>query len=305
MLTNQLLYVIIAIVDSSTNKYTIKESLMRKFRIVADSSADVLSLDCTDFAYAPMKIITADREFVDDDAIDVEEMTEFFDSYKGRSQTSCPNTADWLDAFEGADDIICVTITSGLSGSYNSACAAKQIYESENEGARVFVLDSLSAGPEMKLAIEKIEEYASQGMDFEDICKSITKYVQGTGLVFMLKSLKNFANNGRVSPVVAKIVGIAGICIVGKASDEGTLEPLHKCRGEIKSLAAIVSHLEENGFSNGKVRIAHCSNPSAAEKLKQMISTKFKTVDAEVYRHRGLCSFYAEKGGILVGFEKH
>lgn len=278
---------------------------MRKFRIVADSSADVLSLNYTEFAYAPMKIITADREFVDDDSLDAEELTEFFDSYKGKSKTSCPNTADWLDAFEGADDIICVTITSGLSGSYNSACAAKQIYESENEGKRVFVLDSLSAGPEMKLAIEKIEEYASQGMDYEDICKNITQYVKDTGLVFMLKSLKNFANNGRVSPVVAKIVGIAGICIVGKASDEGTLEPLHKCRGEARSMENIISHLEAHSFSTGKVRIAHCSNPSAAERLKEMIRTRFKTADIQIYRHRGLCSFYAEKGGMLVGFEKY
>ena len=277
---------------------------MRKFRIVADSAADVLSLTNTDFAYASLKIITADREFIDNETLDVEEMTEFFDSYKGKSKTSCPNTADWLDAFEGADDIICVTITSGLSGSYNSACAAKKIYEDEHEGRRVFVLDSLSAGPEMKLAIEKIEEYALDGMDYEDICKNIDQYIKNTGLVFMLRSLKNFANNGRVSPVVAKIVGIAGICIVGKASDEGTLEPIHKCRGEMRSLENIVSHLESNGFSSGKVRIAHCSNLSAAERLKQMIRTRFKTADIQIYRHRGLCSFYAEKGGLLVGFEK-
>ena len=277
---------------------------MRTFRIVADSSADVLKLNYTDFAYAPMKIITSDREFIDDEGLDVEEMTDYFDSYKGRSKTSCPNTADWLDAFDGADDIICVTITSGLSGSYNSACAAKQIYESENEGARVFVLDSLSAGPEMKLAIEKIQEYANSGMDYEDICKGISEYTKNTGLVFMLKSLKNFANNGRVSPVVAKIVGIAGICVVGKASDEGTLEPTHKCRGEARSLETIISDLEAHGFSEGKIRIAHNSNPSAAERLKKMIIARFKTADVEISKHRGLCSFYAEKGGMLVGFEK-
>ena len=50
------------------------------------------------------------------------------------------------------------------------------------------------------------------------------------GLIFVLQSLKNFANNGRVSPAVAKIAGIMGICIIGKASDVGTLEPIHKCR---------------------------------------------------------------------------
>jgi DegV family protein with EDD domain len=150
--------------------------------------------------------------------------------YKGKSKSSCPNTSDWLEAFEGADDIFCITITSGLSGSYNSASAAKQIYENDHEGSRVFVIDTLSAGPEISLIIEKIEEYVNNDLEFEDICERITAYIKKTGLLFMLKSLKTFANNGRVSPVVAKIVGIAGICIVGKASDEGTLAPRHKCR---------------------------------------------------------------------------
>ena len=99
---------------------------MRKLRIVSDSSSDILELENVDFAYAPMKIITAEREFVDDKNLDVDEMANFFNLYKGRSQTSCPNVTDWIDAFGDADDIICVTITSALSGSYNSACLAKR-----------------------------------------------------------------------------------------------------------------------------------------------------------------------------------
>ena len=132
---------------------------MRKIRIVADSSADIFTLEGVDFSYAPMKIITAEREFEDNGDLDVREMVEFFDKYKGRSQTSCPNPGDWLEAFGDADDIVCVTITSGLSGSYNSACSAKQIYEAEHDGRRVFVLDTLSAGPEMTLAVMKLREY--------------------------------------------------------------------------------------------------------------------------------------------------
>lgn len=139
---------------------------MRKLRIVSDSSSDLLTLDYADFAFSPMKIITAEREFVDDKNLDVEEMANFFNQYKNRSQTSCPNPSDWLDAFGDADDIICVTITSALSGSYNSANTAKQLYESENEGKRVFVLDTLSAGPEITLVIRKIEEFIKKRYGF-------------------------------------------------------------------------------------------------------------------------------------------
>ena len=277
---------------------------MRKIKIVADTSCDLFNLKKVDFACASMKIITDQREYVDDESLNVNEMVDYLDQYKGKSKSSCPNSTDWLEAFGDADDIFCVTITSGLSGSYNSACAAKQIYESENEGRRVCVIDTLSAGPEITLVIEKLEEYIEQGMSYEDICDKIGKYLKKTGLIFMLKSLKTFANNGRVSPIVAKIVGIAGICIVGKASDEGTLDPMHKCKGEKRSLETLVSDLESEGFTSGKISIGHCQNETAALQLKKMIIEKFKSVTVEIHKFRGLCSFYAEKGGVLVGFEK-
>ena len=277
---------------------------MRKIKIVADSSCDLFRLKHTEFETAPMKIITAEREFIDDTSLDVDGMANYLYQFKGKSKSSCPNTTDWLEAFGDADEIYCVTITSGLSGSYNSACAAKQIYESENEGKRVHVFDTLSAGPEITLIIEKIEECIDKDMSFEDICNCVTAYMKKTGLVFMLKSLKTFANNGRVSPIVAKLVGIAGICIVGKASDEGTLEPMHKPRGERRALETLVGCLEKEGFKTGKISIGHCQNESAAEQLKELILAKFKNVQIEIHKFRGLCSFYAEKGGVLVGFEK-
>lgn len=277
---------------------------MRNVKIVADSSADVLALSRTPFAAAPMKIVTAEREFIDDAAIDVEEMVAFFAKYKERSQTSCPNPADYLAAFGQAEEIFCVTITSGLSGSYNAASIAKQTYEAEHEGRRVCVIDSLSAGPELKLIIEELEECIEKDMPYEEIVETITAYRQQTGLVFMLESLNNFAANGRVSPAVAKIAGVLGIRIVGRASDAGTLEPLHKCRGETRSLAQILSHLLENGLSRGKVRIAHCRAEAAAERLKAQILKERPEADVQISTLRGLCSYYAENGGLLVGYEK-
>lgn len=277
---------------------------MRNVKIVADSSANILKLQSIPFAAAPLKVITAQREFADDRALDVAAMVSWFDSYKGKSKTSCPNPADWLEVFADADEVYCVTITSGLSGSYNSACIAKQMYEAEHPGKRVCVIDSLSAGPELVLIIEKLEELIGQELPYDEICRKIEAYKEMTGLTFMLESLKNFAANGRVSPAVAKIAGVLGIRIVGKASDRGTLEPTNKCRGEGKSLDAILSHLKANGLSGGKVRIAHCMNENAARTLRQSILAEFPRADVQIHSCRGLCSYYAEKGGLLVGFEK-
>lgn len=277
---------------------------MRTTKIVADSSANLLKLDITPFASAPLKIITAEREFVDDETLDVAEMVNFFETYKGKSQTSCPNPGDWIEAFDGTDEVFCVTITSGLSGSYNAAIAAKQMYESENPGKRVHVIDSLSAGPELKLIVEKLQELIAQDVSYEDICDKIQAYTQKTGLLFMLESMRNLAANGRVSPAVAKIAGLLGIRVVGKASNAGTLEPLDKCRGENKALEKIVSRLQDLGLQEGKVRIAHCQNPAAAKKLKKLIAEQLPKAQTEISQCTGLCSYYAEKGGLLVGFEK-
>ena len=277
---------------------------MRTMKIVADSSANVMELKKVSFAVAPLKIITAQREFVDDQNLDLGDMVRYFESYKGRSQTSCPNPEDWLKAFGDADDVLCVTITSGLSGSYNAACIAKDMYEEEHPDRRVFVIDSLSAGPELTLIVEKLQELILEGKSYEEICDYVPQYQKKTGLLFILESLKNFAANGRVSPAVAKITGLLGIRIVGKASEHGTLEPTDKCRGEAKSLSTIIKRLKEAGLRSGKVFLAHCQNETGAKTLAKMIKEELPNVVVKIGINLGLCSYYAEKGGILVGYER-
>lgn len=273
-------------------------------KIVTDSSADVMSLADVAFESAPLKIITADREYVDDNNLDVEGMVNDLAAYRGKSSTSCPNPEDWLRAFGDAEHVFCVTITGTLSGSYNAAMVAKKTYEEAHPDRRVFVLNSLSTGPEMALAIDKMRELILAGKEFDEICESINQYSQKTGLLFMLESMRNLANNGRVSPIVAKMAGLLGIRVVAKASDKGDIEPLNKCRGEKKALETLVEHLKNLGLKEGRVRIAHCFNEPAAIALRELIQKNFARVQVELTRCRGLCSFYAERGGMLVGFEK-
>lgn len=275
-----------------------------KVKIVVDSSSDVLQFENIGFASAPLKIITSEREYVDDNILDIGEMVEGLLHYNGKTSTSCPNPEDWLKTFGDAQTIFCVTITAALSGSYNSACIAKKMYESEYPERKVYVINSYSTGPEMKLIIEKIRELVLSGLEFDDVAEQTQTYMKKTGLLFMLQSMKNLANNGRVSHIKAKMAGILGIRALGKASDEGTLEMLEKCRGENNSGIAIIAQLKNQGYKGGKVRIAHCLNESFALRIKDLLVQEFGNFDSEVYSCRGLCSFYAEKGGILVGFEK-
>lgn len=273
-------------------------------KIVADSSADTLTLSGVEFASAPLTIVTDVREYVDDATLDVAQMVDDLLHYSGKSSTACPGVGDWLAAFGEAEEVFCVAITSNLSGSCNAAKIAAQEYEELHPGRRVFVLDSLSTGPEMRLLLERLRDDVAAEMEFEAICEDVSAYSVKTGLLFVLESMKNLANNGRVSKLAATAAGLLGIRAVGKASDVGTLEMLDKCRGAKKALAAVVHHMEALGYVGGAVRISHVGNEEAAQSLRDALAEGYPAAEIEVYSARGLCSFYAEKGGMLIGFEK-
>lgn len=277
---------------------------MKNYKIVADSSADMFTLDDIPFGVAPLKIITDQKEFTDTQHLNLKEMVDFLANYKGKSSSSCPNPEDWLETFGDSENIFCVAITGTLSGSYNSANIAKEIYEAEHPERKVFVINSLSAGTELRLIIEKLKELILSENSFDEICEKITEYMNQTGLLFMLESMKNLANNGRVSPLVAKAAGLLDIRVVGKASDKGDLQPLNKCKGQEKALSCIVDKIKESGCRKGKIYIAHCFNPTAAQKLEKKFYIELPHAKVEIYNCAGLCSFYAEKGGLLIGYEK-
>ena len=274
-----------------------------KYKIVSDSAADLLAIDQAPFASVPLHIIIGSREFIDDEAIDLAQMEEALSAHKGRSSTACPGVDDWLRAFGDADAVFCVTITSALSGSYNSAMSARQQYEERYPGRQVHVIDSLSAGPEMALIVERLQELVLSGATPEIIRTEITDYTRHTRLLFSLETLRNLANNGRVSPAAAKLAGILGIRVVGQASDQGELAMLNKCRGEQCVLSSLLKYMKELGYQGGKVRISHKKKKKMAAALAAQIRALFPNPDIRIYAARALCSYYAEKGGILVGLE--
>ena len=128
---------------------------MDQIRIAADSSCDLLTMDGVDFVSVPLTVRTATEEFRDDAALDVDAMVTTLRGTKGRTFSACPNIADWESAFGESGDVLAFTITSSLSGSCSAALAAKKRCEEQNPSRRIFVVDTLSAGSEIALLIEK------------------------------------------------------------------------------------------------------------------------------------------------------
>ena len=275
---------------------------MSTFKIVSDSSSDIRGFSAATFSSVPLKIRTDEREFCDDDTLNLSEMLSYLEKYKGKSGSACPNTAEWLEAFEDYENIFCVTITSSLSGSCNSAYGAAKEYMEKHPERHVLVIDSLSTGPECALVIEKLGALINGGKGFDEISAEIKEYQKHTHLIFALESMHNLANNGRVSPIVAKLAGVIGIRIVGKASEEGTLEIMNKSRGAKRMLEDIIDNMKKTGCG-GKVRIHHCENPAVSEKLEALIKETFPETSVTISTVGGLCGFYAERGGVLIGYE--
>ena len=273
-------------------------------KLIADSSADHFVPSANvDFVSVPMTIRAGDRSFTDDDALNMDEMLNYLAAYKGKSGTACPAPAAWLNAFEGSAEIFVVSITSALSGTYGSAMAARELYLQTHPEVKIHVFDTLTTGPEMRLMLEKLDELASQGLSFDEIRDRAEAYLSTTRLIFCLQSLHNLAQNGRVSPLAAGAVGLLGIRILATGSAEGTIEPIEKCRGDRKAQAAMVERILEAGYHGGKVRINHVEDPAAAVRLQVALHAQFPHADIVIAPCRGLCGYYAERGGVLVGFE--
>jgi len=272
------------------------------YKIVADSSCNVLVMEDPHFASVPMKVRAA-KEYIDNTQLDLLAMVEELREHKGTSGSACPSVGEWLDAFGGADMVFCTTMSKGLSGSYNAACEAVRIYMEENPGKQAFVFNTLTAGPQQAFLNEKLLELAAQGLDFETIKEKAIAYHNNTHILFCLESMMNLARNGRTSMAVAKIAGMLGIRVCGDVQ-AGMITPVHKPRGAKKATETLVEMMKERGFYDGaQLRIAHCFGENQAKALADAVLAQFPNTRVTMEPTTALCSFYAEAGGLMIGFE--
>ena len=277
------------------------------WKIVADSGCDYRQLANpaidTEFISVPLKIQVANQVFIDDANLDIDQMMETMYATSEASKSACPIPDDYLKAFEGAKHIFVVTITGTLSGSQNSAQLAKNLYLEDHPEAHIHVIDSLSAGGEVDLLVEKLNELIDQGLSFDEVVKAITDYQTKTKLLFVLAKVDNLVKNGRLSKLIGAVVGLLNIRMVGEASATGTLELLQKARGPKKSLQAAFEELLKGGYAGGRIVMAHRSNEKFCQQLSELVREKYPQAAISIVPTSGLCSFYAEDGGLLMGYE--
>jgi DegV family protein with EDD domain len=277
-----------------------------KWNIVADSSIDLFSTELEyeniHFSTVPFTISIGETHFIDDDRLDIDKLVAKMKSTDDSSHTSCPSSGAWYEKFKEEGHIIAITLTSGLSGSYNSACAARNMILEEYPDKKITIIDSLSVGPEMVLLVRKICTLIELGKNFEEVVSQSQLYMTQTQVMFALSSFDNLVRNGRIHKLTGFVANKFGFLGVGSANETGTIEMRGIVRGKKKAINIILNGLKQKEEQLKSVVISHCQNPEFAKRLKNEIQNIWSDSEVTIIPTRGLCSFYAEQKGLIIGY---
>ena len=275
--------------------------------IVSDSCCDIRELENpapgVQFGLTPFKIRVGEREYVDLPTLNVARMLQAMTDYNGGSATACPSPEEWAEYYLQADNVIALTISHNLSGSYNAALSAREMVLENHPEKNIFILDTLSCSGALASAARLANRLIGEGRTFHEVCKGITAYNEAGHILFALASFDNLAKAGRVSKVVGFIAGRLNMRVLGRRTSEGKIDFFFKTRGETRVLAKILEQMNDDGYDGMRdVQIAECGNAHAAELLTHGIEAKWPAAPIRVVPCSGLCSFYAQDQGVIVTY---
>ncbi len=276
------------------------------WHIVGDTSCDLFTLDggedVFDFATIPFTIRIGSKEYIDNENMPVEEMLTANENHAELAQTACPSPEDWREKFEAPGPVLAFTISSALSGSYNSACTARTMLQEEDPSKQIAIIDSKATGPEHAMLILKARELILAGKAFDEIEKALELEAEKIHTTFALASYRNLIKAGRVSRLIGFIAGHLGFWGIGIGSDAGEIAIRGKARGDKAMVRFMVDEIKKVGLAGDEIRISHCQNEKAATMLKEALEAAFPNIHVILMETRGLDSFYAERHGLIVGF---
>ena len=219
-------------------------------------------------------------------------------------KSACPSPHEFLVQYENAeeDEVYVVTISANLSGTYNSAMLAKDLYEGEGgPKKKIHVFDSLGAAASETLVVKKIDDMKAEGASFEALVEAVELYIQNTTVYFISESLDNLMKNGRIPKWKGIIASKLHILPIMGADKNGEIKLVETVRNSNKAYKRLVEIVQQELVKNGRkiVALTHVGN---WERANQIVS-ELKHVE-EVFNIKcaGLSSLYADKKGIIIAF---
>ena len=273
-------------------------------RLIADSCADFTSekKEWTEVRLVPLTLTVDKADVIDDETFCQKKFLEMMRKSPECPRSACPSPERYMREFEGADEIFVVTLSKHLSGSYQSAMLAKQMYQEEHPEIKIEVVDSWSASVGESIIVLKLRSLLDK-LSFEEIVKKITTFRNNAQTKFVLENLDVLIKNGRLTHVQAILCNALNIkpLLAGK---EGQIIKLDQARGVERTLKklvdAVVADVKE--ATTRTLAIAHCNHPERAERVRQMIMSKVPFRECMIVNTGGVSTMYANEGGIIVAY---
>ena len=275
------------------------------YKIVGDSCTDLTeSMKKNEHvSVVPLLLQVGKETVVDDESFCQSSFLKLMKECSECPKSSCPSPEAYMDAFEGADEVFVVTLSSHLSGSYNSAELAKMLYLEKHPNKKIAVIDSQSAAAGQTLIAMRLLQEKEAGTSFEETVERAMKFRDIMKTKFVLENLDNLKKNGRLSNITAALCNVLNIKPV-MCGVEGVIEKLDQARGMTKALMKMVKYIEEDVIDakNRIFAITHCNCRERAEFVRDMVMGRVPFRDSVIVEAAGVSSMYANDGGIVVAY---
>ena len=278
------------------------------YKIVIDSCGELTEemKKSGHFENVPLELIVDNYHIVDDETFDQADFLKKVKESKQCPKSSCPSPERYMTAYTSeAEHIYVVTLSAQLSGSYNSAELARNLYMEENGDKAIHVFDSKSASIGESLIGLKIQECEETGMTFEEIIRTVEEYIDSQQTYFVLETLDTLRKNGRLTGLKALVAATLNIKPIMGSTPEGSICQLGQARGMNRALdnmvREMVAYVKDRDPKNRVLAISHCNCKERALIIKNKIQatgTEFK--DIILVDTAGVSSMYANDGGIVM-----
>lgn len=275
------------------------------YRIIVDSCGELTDEMKKSGMYksAPLSMEVNGTHVADDNTFDQARFLRLVAESPHCPRSSCPSPEEYMSFYDcGADRVYVVTLSSELSGSYNSAELGRKLFEEEHSDKKIYVFNSRSASVGETLIAMKIRECEERGMDFEEVKECVESYIKGQNTYFVLENLDTLRKNGRLTGIKSLVASALNIKPVMGSTPAGTICQLGQSRGIKRALDKMTDHIVQNAESPEEkvLGIAHCNCPERAEKVREILLGKLKVKSSFIVNTAGISTMYANDGGIIV-----
>lgn len=271
-------------------------------RIVVDSCCDVMEEMKAQYniVSVPLTITLGDLSLTDDSSLDMDTLMREMRACTGKVGSAAPAPGLYQEAFQEPGACYAITLSSNLSGSHQSALVGAEM--AGNEGVHVFDSKSACAG-EVLLAV-RLGEMMRAGLSRAAIIPAIERLIKQMKTYFVLENMDNLVKNGRLNKITAKLISVLGIKPIMGSDGEGNIAFFSHARGEKQVLEKLANTVEESGreTEDACMVIAHCNNLRLAEKLRDVIRSRYRFRDILIVPTRGISTIYANDKGIVIAY---